>query len=75
MAVARAWTLAYGVMSEQEWPDRIPESFAKQHGVTQLRDTVTPEIPANVVKDARRHAEETRSQVKELIFPTHGLSG
>ena len=75
MAVARSWTLAYGVMSEQEWPDRIPESFAKQHGVTQLRDTVTPEIPANVVKDARRHAEETRSQVKERIFPTHGLSG
>ena len=25
MAVARAWTLAYGVMVEQDWPDRIPD--------------------------------------------------
>ena len=74
MAVARAWTLAYGVMAEQEWPDRIPDSFARQHGVTQLRDTVTPEVPANVRQDARRYAEETLSQVKERIFPTHGLS-
>jgi len=74
MAVARAWTLAYGVMVEQEWPDRIPESFARQHGVTQLRDTVIPEVPADVRQDARRYAEETLSQVKEHIFPTHGLS-
>jgi len=74
MAVARSWTLAYGVMVEQEWPDRIPEPFASQHGITQLRDTVTPEVPANVRQDARRYAEESLSQVKEHIFPTHGLS-
>ncbi len=75
MAVARAWTLAYGVMVEQEWPDRIPESFARQHGVTQLRDTVTPEVPADVLQNARRHAEETLSEIKGQIFPTHGLAG
>ncbi len=74
MAVARSWTLAYGVMVDQQWPDCIPESFARQHGVTQLRDTVTPEIPTNVVNYARRHAEETLSQIKGQIFPTHGLS-
>jgi len=75
MAVARAWTLAYGVMVEQDWPDRIPDSFAAQHGVTRLRDDAAPEVPTNVYNDARRHAEETRLQVKEKIFPTHGLSG
>lgn len=74
MAVARAWTLAYGVMVEQQWPDRIPDSFARQHGVTQLRDTVAPEVPSNVSQDARRYTEETLSQVREQIFPIHGLS-
>ena len=33
MAVARAWTLAYGVMLDVDWPDEIPGSFAQQHGV------------------------------------------
>ena len=73
MAVARAWTLAYGVMLDVEWPDRIPESFAQQYGVGQLRDSSTPEIPENIQRDARRYAEESVAEVRERLFPTHGL--
>ena len=54
MAVARAWTLAYGVMLGVEWPDAIPESFARKYGVTTLRDSTTPEVPQQV--DAGRAA-------------------
>ena len=73
MAVARAWTLAYGVMLDVEWPDRIPENFAQQHGVSQLRDTVTPEVPADVQREARRYAEESTAELKRKVFPAHGL--
>ena len=73
MAVARSWTLAYGVMLDVEWPDRIPETFAQQHGVRQLRDTVTPEVPADVRREARRYAEESTAELKEKVFPAHGL--
>ena len=75
MAVARAWTLAYGVMLEVEWPDAIPDSFARKYGVTTLRDSTTPDAPQNVVRDGRRHAEETVAEVKETVFPVHGLEG
>ena len=73
-AVARAWTLAYGVMLGEEWPDKLPSSFATEHGVSQLRDTAVPQVPAQVQLDIRRHAEETVASVKEQIFPAHGLA-
>ena len=75
MAVARAWTLAYGVMLGVEWPDAIPESFARKYGVSRLRDTAAPEAPQHVVRDGRRYAEERVAEVKENVFPVHGLGG
>ena len=75
MAVARAWTLAYGVMLGVEWPDTLPQSFALEHGIGHLRDSTTPEVPANLRLDIRRHAGETVAAVREHIFPAHGLRG
>ena len=75
MAVARAWTLAYGVMLGVEWPDTLPRGFALEHGIGRLRDSGAPEIPANLRLDIRRHAGETVAAVKERIFPIHGLQG
>ncbi len=75
MAVARAWTLAYGVMLGVEWPDTLPRGFALEHGIGRLRDSAVPEIPANLRPDIRRHAGEAVAAVKEHIFPTHRLGG
>jgi len=75
MAVARAWALAYGVMLDAEWPDALPRGFALEHGVTHLRDSASPDVPANVRLEVRRHTEETVAAVKEQIFPLHGLAG
>ena len=74
MAVARAWTLAYGVMLEVDWPDRIPQSFAGEHGVQRLRDTGGPEVPRDALRQARDFAQENLAEVRERIFPTHGLA-
>ena len=75
MAVARAWTLAYGVLLGMEWPDAIPESFARKYGVSRLRDTGAPEVPQDIVRDGRRYAEERVAEVKEKVFALHGLGG
>ncbi|MCH7605619.1 MAG: acetoin utilization protein AcuC [Chloroflexi bacterium] len=72
-AVARCWTLAYGVMLDVEWPDQLPESFMRQHGASTLRDTVNPEIPADVRQDARRYAEDSVARIKDEVFPLHAL--
>ena len=73
MAVARAWTLAYGVMLGVEWPDTLPRSFSLEHGIGHLRDSASPEIPSNLRLDIRRHAGETVAAVREQVFPVHGL--
>ena len=72
-AVARAWTLAYGVMSEQKFPEDVPASYRDLHGVSTLSDTDEPPITDAVRKDARVFAESSVQAVQSLIFPTHGL--
>ena len=72
-AVARAWTLAYGVMLGVEWPNSLPREFALEHGIGHLRDSLSPEIPANLRLDIRRHAGETVAAIREHIFPLHAM--
>ncbi len=72
-AVARCWTLAYGVMLGVEWPDRIPESVADQYPAPNLRDTLTLDVPANVRQQARQYLEESVAELKREVLPRHGL--
>jgi acetoin utilization protein AcuC len=72
-AVARSWALAYGVMLDVEWPDQLPDSFVRVHGAAMLRDTVVPEVPSDIRRDARAFAEETVTSVKEQLFPRYSL--
>ncbi len=73
-AVARAWTLAYGVMLGTEWPDQLPAAFSQEHGAGRLRDQLRPEIPSEVKVDARRYLEDTVGAIRQQIFPLHGLT-
>ena len=73
-AVARSWTLAYGVMSEQDLDDEIPQSYRAKYGVDTLPDTdPLPDIVHSAQKDARTFAEASVAAVQSLIFPTHGI--
>ena len=74
-AVARSWTLAYGVMLDVEWPDQLPGPFVALHGAERLRDTLIPQVPADVQRDSRVFAVETITSVKEQLFPLHSISG
>ena len=74
-AVARSWALAYGVMLDVEWPDQLPGPFVALHGAERLRDTLVPQVPADVQRDSRIFAVETVASIKEQLFPLHSISG
>jgi acetoin utilization protein AcuC len=73
-AVARSWTLAYGVMLGIDWPDRLPSAFAQEHGAGRLRDEVSPQVPGHIKVEASRYVEETVEAIRQQIFPFHGLA-
>ena len=72
-AVARAWALAFGIMSGLELPDAIPPSYGREHGVSTLPDSEEPPVTDSVRKDARTFAESSVQAVQRLVFPAHGL--
>ena len=71
--VARAWALAFGIMSGLELPDAIPPSYGQNHGVSTLPDVEEPPVTDSVRKEARTFAESSVQAVQHLVFPTHGL--
>ena len=74
-AVARAWTLAFGVMLDIDWPDQLPSAFAQEHGSGRLRDELSLEVPAHIKVDVRRYIEDSVGAIRQQIFPLHGLTG
>jgi len=71
--VARAWTLAYGVMVERDWPDEIPAAFQQRYGLKKLRDDGGLTIESNVKEEARLFAERGVEEIKRTVFPFHEL--
>lgn len=49
--VPRSWTLAFGVMSEKIFPERLPPQYRQQYGGDWLRDQSGPQI----VDQTRKH--------------------
>ena len=73
-AVARAWTLAYGVMSSQHFDAELPQTYRDRYGVDSLRDSGGLEVTEAMEKSARIFAEASTQAVEQLIFPSHGIS-
>jgi acetoin utilization protein AcuC len=62
--VPRSWTLAFGVMSGQTFPDELPEAYRAQYGGRWLHDHQRPVIPEEVRARVRRRVEETVDALK-----------
>ena len=63
--VPRAWTLAYGVMSGQTFPDELPPAYSEKYGPGRLHDTEAPEPMADwVVEKARKYVEKNLNTLK-----------
>lgn len=72
-AVARCWTLAYGVMLGRRWPDVLPlgaESFLESDA---LRDGVVTVEDEMIIRTAA-WADQRVQEIKKLIFPLHGIA-
>jgi len=65
--VARSWTLAYGIMSDQRFPDQIPEGYAEEYGDRWLYDREAPQIPQRYLERARTHAEQTVAELERTL--------
>ncbi|MFN2132518.1 MAG: acetoin utilization protein AcuC [Anaerolineae bacterium] len=65
--VARAWTLAYGIMSEQAFADEIPASYAARYGDRWLHDRGGPRLDPRDATRARTHAERQAAAVLEAL--------
>jgi acetoin utilization protein AcuC len=65
--VARSWTLAYGIMSGQEFPDDLPSVYAEKYGQGSLRDHEKPRISSELREQARRYAEAGVAALKRAL--------
>ncbi|MEO0248033.1 MAG: acetoin utilization protein AcuC, partial [candidate division WOR-3 bacterium] len=65
--VARSWTLAYGIMSGQEFPDELPSAYAEKYGGGSLRDPEKPHISAGLRARARDYAEDGVAALKRML--------
>ena len=74
-AVARSWTMAYGILSDQSFPDAIPQIYRAEHGVESLKDPDDLPIDAKLIQDSRSFAEASVQSVHSLILPTFGITG
>jgi acetoin utilization protein AcuC len=63
----RAWTLAYGIMAGKEFPDELPDAYAKKYGQTSLHDGRTPTVEASTRDITRRHAAKAIEELQRRI--------
>jgi acetoin utilization protein AcuC len=63
--VPRAWTLAYGVMSDQTFPEELPLAYAERYGPGRLHDAEAPEpVERWVIQDTRNYVEKNIATLK-----------
>ncbi|UCF61796.1 MAG: acetoin utilization protein AcuC [Anaerolineaceae bacterium] len=67
--VPRSWTLAFGIMSGQSFPEELPPDYQAKYGGKWLEDHQSPRIDENVKRLTRRSVEEIVNHAREL----HGL--
>jgi acetoin utilization protein AcuC len=72
-AVPRCWAMAYAIMLGLELPNELPEGADVFLESPTLRDGEVS-IEADVQEQTRTFAQERIDEVRERIFPFHGLS-
>ena len=61
--VPRAWTLAYGVMSEQQFDNELPAAYRERYGGERLHDPVDLRVEASNRAAIRREVEEVVGEI------------
>ena len=72
-AVARAWTMDLATMAGFELPERVPDSFNSIPVPATFADDSPPDLGSGVLDQTRAFSAESVRQIKENVFPAHGL--
>ena len=72
-AVARAWTMDFATMAAYELPERVPESYKAISIPASFADETPPDLGPSVEQQTRAFAAESVRQIRENVFPVHGL--
>lgn len=76
--VPRAWTLAFARMAGVDPPEHIPGSEAQHYRrddePVPLHDATGPKTDEDWLRVTREFAEESVKEIKQRIFPYHGIS-
>jgi acetoin utilization protein AcuC len=64
--VPRAWTLAFGVMSGQSFPDELPERYRARCSGQWLRDHERPPLDEATRRGVRQKVEAVVTKLKQL---------
>jgi hypothetical protein len=54
-------------MSDQEFPDELPASYAAEYGQGTLRDHNQPNVEATTKAITRRHASKAIAELREKL--------
>jgi acetoin utilization protein AcuC len=65
--VPRAWTLAYGLMSDQSFPDELPAAYSARYGPGHLHDTQGPALEQQLIEETEAHARRTIAALRQHI--------
>jgi hypothetical protein len=67
--VPRAWTLAWGIMSNQRFPNELPAEIASDYDPALLHDELEFELTSEQQQQARQAAEAVvESLSQSLVF-------
>ena len=64
--VPRSWTLAFGVMSGQTFPDELPPNYRAHYGGLKLRDHTDPGIDDHTRTRVRSKVESIVAEVQKI---------
>jgi len=64
--VPRSWTLAFGVMAGQTFPDELPPHYRARYGGQWLRDHAGPELDDLTRQRVRRQVEDVVAEVRRV---------
>ena len=65
--VPRAWVLAYGIMSGQEFPDELPPAYAERYGPGTLRDHQGPELDKRTLAQVEARLGTQMAELREAF--------
>jgi acetoin utilization protein AcuC len=65
--VPRAWSLAYGIMSEQKFADELPLAYAEKYGAGTLRDDQLPELDPRTIDQVEMQLNRRVEELREAL--------